>query len=437
MKRLSLGAAGVRGVAWAVLACVCAWPAAASTAWAQELSVVERSPEDRASADKLSELLREPVVRLHADSAAAQGADTAGCTGSVKRALILDSALRVVRLVRCRDGTTLSRTLDPQAAARTPYQGAFIAAELLAIDRELEAVETRQRVGTAGGDAAARSGDTQGAENSRRGAGPDGASNRGSGPANSGSTAASSVTRNPEDGRASGSTGESTDSRGSESSQASSSVSDARADSTNLGAAHSASRDASALIGSAADSGKYAREPPIALRLSAGAELNAWGAPFPGALRPSLSLGVSLQPSAASPRWLLELFVSAFGAGEVTRETERLAVRRSDGQLRLGGLYPLVAGRLELGGFAFLRGALTSVRYTGGASPIESSQLRWGAGAGLLASLTLAGPFQLYLHALVDFATSRSEYRVVGVVWLKDPAGLLWFGAGLLVHFAP
>ena len=95
------------------------------------------------------------------------------------------------------------------------------------------------------------------------------------------------------------------------------------------------------------------------------------------------------------------------------------------------------AGRLALGGFASLRGALTSVRYTGGASPIESSQLRWGAGAGLLASLTLAGPFQLYLHALVDFATSRSEYRVVGVVWLKDPAGLLWFGAGLLVHFAP
>ncbi|HTU57046.1 MAG TPA: hypothetical protein VMF89_01410, partial [Polyangiales bacterium] len=66
-----------------------------------------------------------------------------GCRTRARIELHLDSAARQVQLIRCRDATVLARGLDPDAASQTPYLGAFVAAELLAIDRELAAAETR------------------------------------------------------------------------------------------------------------------------------------------------------------------------------------------------------------------------------------------------------------------------------------------------------
>jgi hypothetical protein len=106
------------------------------------LVVVVSSPEDEASADKLAELIREPFARVASASAPPPTA-AAGCRTSARLELHLDSVGQAVRLVRCRDATVLARGLDPDAARQTPYLSAFVAAELLAINRELEAVEAR------------------------------------------------------------------------------------------------------------------------------------------------------------------------------------------------------------------------------------------------------------------------------------------------------
>jgi hypothetical protein len=113
-------------------------------AFAQDLVVVLSSDQDAASADKLAELIREPFERVGAASLAALPPTAAGgCRTGARIELHLDSAARRVQLIRCRDATVLARGLDPEAASQTPYLGAFVAAELLAIDRELDAAETR------------------------------------------------------------------------------------------------------------------------------------------------------------------------------------------------------------------------------------------------------------------------------------------------------
>jgi hypothetical protein len=120
------------------------WLMNSGEAFAQELVVVLSSDQDAASADKLAELIREPFTRVAAASLAELPPTAAGgCRTSARVELHLDSAARQVQLIRCRDATVLARGLDPEAASQTPYLGAFVAAELLAIDRELSAAETR------------------------------------------------------------------------------------------------------------------------------------------------------------------------------------------------------------------------------------------------------------------------------------------------------
>jgi hypothetical protein len=131
---------------------VSGWLCALGLTWAmtpagvcgQDLVVVLSSDADAASADKLAELIREPFQRVAASSLTVpQPAAAAGCRTAARLELSLDSVGQAVRLQRCRDATVLARGLDPEAVRQTPYLSAFVAAELLAINRELEAVEAR------------------------------------------------------------------------------------------------------------------------------------------------------------------------------------------------------------------------------------------------------------------------------------------------------
>jgi hypothetical protein len=118
-----------------------------SRAAAQDVLVVEASVEDHAVANKLQELVSEPLERRSAESVA--GLDLSrglGCTTGARLELVLDSVHDAVRLVRCRDGSVLTRAIDPRAARDTPYVGAFVAAELLALDSELGSVVVEPRV---------------------------------------------------------------------------------------------------------------------------------------------------------------------------------------------------------------------------------------------------------------------------------------------------
>ncbi|HET8932224.1 MAG TPA: hypothetical protein VFN67_02235, partial [Polyangiales bacterium] len=120
------------------------WALTSAGAAAQDLVVVLSSPEDEASADKLAELIGEPFVRVQAASVQAAPPTAAeACRTQARLELHLDSVGRAVRLVRCGDATVLARGVDPEAARQTPYLSAFVAAELLAINRELEAASAR------------------------------------------------------------------------------------------------------------------------------------------------------------------------------------------------------------------------------------------------------------------------------------------------------
>lgn len=120
------------------------WALTLAGASAQDLVVVLSSPEDEASADKLAELIPEPFARVQAASLPALPPTAAeACRTQARLELHLDSAGQAVRLLRCADATVLARGLDPEAARQTPYLSAFVAAELLAINRELEAVSAR------------------------------------------------------------------------------------------------------------------------------------------------------------------------------------------------------------------------------------------------------------------------------------------------------
>lgn len=120
------------------------WALTLAGASAQDLVVVLSSPEDEASADKLAELIPEPFARVQAASLPTTPPTAAeACRTQARLELHLDSVGQSVRLVRCGDATVLARGVDPEAARQTPYFSAFVAAELLAINRELEAASAR------------------------------------------------------------------------------------------------------------------------------------------------------------------------------------------------------------------------------------------------------------------------------------------------------
>ena len=125
------------------------WLALMAVLWAggasaQELVVVVSSTQDNASADKLAELIHEPFERVSAASLESLPPPAAGgCRTQARIELHLDSLGQSVRLIRCRDATVLARGLDPEVVRQTPYLSAFVAAELIAVDRELQAVQQR------------------------------------------------------------------------------------------------------------------------------------------------------------------------------------------------------------------------------------------------------------------------------------------------------
>lgn len=148
MKRTTWRAC--RGYSLALALCVLGltWALTSAGASAQDLVVVLSSPEDQASADKLAELIREPFLRVEAASLPASPPTAAvACRTHARLELHLDSVGQTVRLVRCSDATVLARGVDPEAARQTPYLSAFVAAELLGINRELEAATARSSVG--------------------------------------------------------------------------------------------------------------------------------------------------------------------------------------------------------------------------------------------------------------------------------------------------
>jgi hypothetical protein len=112
--------------------------------------VVEASDADHAAADKLAELIKEPLVRVRAQPNASQ-ADSIRlcCSGAAKHGLVLDTARHVVQLVRCSDATVLTREFDAEAARAAPYFGAFVGAELLGLAAELDRLEERPSAGPA------------------------------------------------------------------------------------------------------------------------------------------------------------------------------------------------------------------------------------------------------------------------------------------------
>jgi hypothetical protein len=164
------------------------------------------------------------------------------------------------------------------------------------------------------------------------------------------------------------------------------------------------------------------------LRLRAGAELILVGAPYAGALRPTLGLGLSVARSATAPAWLFELQLSVLGSAELRRPGERLALTRHDGRLRAG--LQLALGPLALAGLIHLRASLSQADYTG-PTPVSNASLRLGLGAGVEADLELVRWLRIYADVLLDAATSRSEYRVGGTRWIRDPALILSAGLGL------
>jgi hypothetical protein len=107
------------------------------------------------------------------------------------------------------------------------------------------------------------------------------------------------------------------------------------------------------------------------------------------------------------------------GRAQATAAGGRIVLTRTDVGLRSGIAYEI--SRISL--LAFARGglSLTSAEFLGpgGAS---SAQWTWGVGAGLEVELRLVGWAKLYASSAVDFALSRSDYRIEGVSALRDPA---------------
>jgi hypothetical protein len=123
--------------------CLAGLLALAAPARADELKVIEVSPEDHAAGDKLAELIREAFTRQARGDATPGEHPSSLCTKEREIILILDSAHDAVQLLRCRDGALLTRAIAPDAARETPYLAAFVAAELLDLNRELEDVRVQ------------------------------------------------------------------------------------------------------------------------------------------------------------------------------------------------------------------------------------------------------------------------------------------------------
>jgi hypothetical protein len=118
----------------------------------------------------------------------------------------------------------------------------------------------------------------------------------------------------------------------------------------------------------------------------------------------------------------------------VTRAAENLKLQRHELQLHAGVTYPL--GPLRISGFALARGSLTRAQYSADVTT-SSHYLRYGIGAGLEAEVPLTQSFSVYTELTLDVSTSRSDYRVADVSWVRDPSSLFWVGVGALLRLSP
>ena len=166
-------------------------------------------------------------------------------------------------------------------------------------------------------------------------------------------------------------------------------------------------------------------------RLSLGGELFAIGEPFRGTLRPNFGIGLLVEPEPHRPGALVELQLSALGNAELSRGSERLGLTRNDGRLRAGIRYAL--GGLALAGLVFARASLTEAEYRGAAQN-SNTAVRWGLGAACEIEVAIAPWLSLVADIALDFATSRSDYRVGGISWARDPARTLNLGLALVAH---
>jgi hypothetical protein len=123
--------------------------------------------------------------------------------------------------------------------------------------------------------------------------------------------------------------------------------------------------------------------------------------------------------------------VAPLASAEVSRQSARVDLERGDVRLRLGGIYCF--GVLSVSAAGFLRAALTQAEYVA-VQRSQSAQLRWGLGLALQAELAVTNWLLPYVALLADVATSRSDYRVAGVPWTRDPTLLFGAGAGLLLR---
>jgi hypothetical protein len=122
------------------------------TVSAAPLLVVEFSDADAAAAAKLLDLIDQPAERMRMSAPVEpQSLLEPACARGSQHVVILDSAAQRVHLLRCRDGTLLTRqvaTSDVSSTGTTPalrggaasqaYVMAFVAVELLRLSTQLE-----------------------------------------------------------------------------------------------------------------------------------------------------------------------------------------------------------------------------------------------------------------------------------------------------------
>ncbi len=106
---------------------------------AQTVLVVEVSSQDEAPAKRLLELLEQPALRVRMPQAREPTA-ALGLARAVHadRIAVLDSELQRVHVVRTRDGTVMTRTVQATPGSESAYLPAFVASELLALSAQLD-----------------------------------------------------------------------------------------------------------------------------------------------------------------------------------------------------------------------------------------------------------------------------------------------------------
>jgi hypothetical protein len=129
----------LKGSIWG-LAMLAAFACAPALARARPLLVVEVSEADAAAAARLIELIAQPTERVRmAEASDPLAALAIARSRGFEQAVILDSTNQRVQLLRCRDGTVLTRVVDPSASSAPSYVMAFVAVELIALSAQLEA----------------------------------------------------------------------------------------------------------------------------------------------------------------------------------------------------------------------------------------------------------------------------------------------------------